>query len=290
MLLLQEPAGDVTVDYGSFARFTAIGHDVEDGANCCTLRWASDVDGQLGVSRSIQHAFAAPGVRTVTVTATDNAGATSAPQSLRVDAVNRPPAVTVDRPGEGEGLRAREYVFRGAITDVNEPDIDCVRLVWSGAGATEEGCRPRISLRGLDGPVVLTITGTDELGVQTVFTRNLTVTPIRPDDPPDVEIFDPPPNQRYSAGGVIPLHAEAEVGAGEVTPLSGSWTVTTPRGTQAVTTVTTTTSGTTLTSIGEHRCGAPSFTSEQQTLRFSATDDDGTESRTVSYTCIDSGR
>jgi len=197
--------------------------------------------------------------------------------------------VTVARPTEGEGLRAREYVFTATISDPNEPEIDCGRLTWTVNVVTQSGCRPRISLRGLDGPTTLTITGTDELGLQTVVSRNVNVTAIPPNSPPDIAIFDPPDGGSYSAAAPIPLHAEAELEADEVSPITGRWTVTTPRDTTEITTVTTTSSGTTLTSTGEFHCGAPSFTTEQQTLTFSATDDDGTAELSVVITCINSG-
>lgn len=287
------PAGDITLPYGTNRVFEATASDAEDGANCCTLRWTSDVDGTMSVARNFFYAFDSPGVRTVSVVATDSSATSSPPRTFRVDAVNDPPAVSVTRPAEGEGLRPREYVFNATISDGNEPQIDCARLTWAVGPAgdgTQTGCRPRFSLRGLSGAVPVTITGTDELGLQTVVTRNLTVTPIPPNSPPDIEIIDPLVGASYSSGATIMLRAEAELEEGEVSPVTGRWTYTTPRGTSEITTVTTSSTGTTTTSTGQFSCGNPNdFSTEQQTVTFAATDDDGTDQRSVVIMCSNSG-
>ena len=67
--------------------------DREDGPFCCTYVWSSDVDGDLGSSSGIRPTFDGPGVRTITVTATDPDGATTE-ETATVHVAD----VTIDQP------------------------------------------------------------------------------------------------------------------------------------------------------------------------------------------------
>lgn len=227
---LVNPTGDITVDYGVARGFEATANDAEDGQDCCTLRWVSNADGRISVARQFAYAFPNPGPRTISVTATDGNGNESPARTFNVTAVNQPPAVTMTRPTTEEqtlyqGVR---YPFVGAITDANEPDINCDEsLTWSSdvddGGLPVTRCRPSVTFSQV-GPRGITVTGTDERGLQTAVTRNVDVVAIPPDSEPIVVIHQPDPGSVASCFGNRAI-GEATLEPDEQTPLTYRWTL-----------------------------------------------------------------
>ncbi len=281
---LVNPTGDITVDYGVNRTFEATASDPQDGTNCCTLRWTSDVDGLMSVGRQFFYAFPTVGMRTVTVVATDGNGNTSAPVTFRVNVVNAPPVLTVDRPVEGEVLfQDVGYTFRAAVSDPNEPNFSCnptsgsAGLVWTSAGsASATGCRPRMRLSVL-GAQTVTATITDATGVSTIVTRNVTVQAIPPNSPPIVQIHSPDPGADLKLGEQIRVEGEATLEPGEVTPVTYSWTYTRPGSVTVISTAT----------AFNFLCvnNGPAGSIQDQSLTFTAQDNDGSASETVNFTC-----
>lgn len=275
---LVNPTGDLTLDYGINRIFEATASDAQDGANCCTLRWTSDVDGLMSVGRQFVYTFATPGLRTVSVVATDGNGNTSAPATFRVDATNTPPALTVGRPLDGEVFfQGVSYTYRGEVADVNEPNLSCDQLAWSTADAVGfTGCRPRIRL-GTAGAQSVTASASDAQGATTTVTRNVVVNAIPPNSPPIVVIHRPDPGVVLNTGAPATAEAEATLEPGEVTPVTYEWTLTDPRGTRVL--------GATLTVQFTCSNPGPSGSREDQTLTFTAQDNDGSASESVAFEC-----
>jgi len=272
---LVRPTGNITVPYGVNRIYEATATDPQDGENCCTLRWTSDVDGLITVARQFAFPFASPGVRTVSVVATDSNGNQSPPATFRVDAVNEPPAVTMTRPiTEGQTLfQGVRYPFVGSISDQNEPNINCDRLTWSSdvadGGLPVAGCRPLVTFSQL-GPRAITLTGTDARGLQTAVARNVTVAAIPPNSPPIVVITQPDPGSSASCQADNRAVGEATLEPGETSPVTYRWRLVTTAG-------------------GRDLGTAPSilwgYTRQEEggpaTLLLEVTDDDGTGSDQV---------
>jgi hypothetical protein len=83
------PAGFATASQSEPLTLRAQAIDLEDGDDCCTLVWESDLDGSLGSGPSLELSFAGrpAGTRVVTVTATDSDGL-SGQASITIDYSN----------------------------------------------------------------------------------------------------------------------------------------------------------------------------------------------------------
>ena len=285
---LLTPTGDLTVEARDLTGFEATASDPQDGPDCCTLRWTSDVDGLISVAHQFVYAFPTVGVRRVSVVATDSSGQTSAPVSFQVNAVNPPPVVSIVRPAEGAVLTASVGVAgQATISDPNQDDIGCSAIRWDITGPqalSVIGCRPRLQL-SLPGSYTATVTATDEFMASASVSRVFTVEPYPPNVAPRVQIFEPDGGE-YVMGTSIPLRAEATLEPGEVSPVQVSWAITTPRGRSQVFT-TTMTSGNVTVATGTYGCDnpGPGGSVEEQTLTFSATDDDGSAAASVTFLC-----
>ncbi len=162
--------------------------DLEDGADCCSVRWASDVDGDLGTttggSPTLPHTFTTEGPRPITATAVDSAGeSTSA--SFDIDVVNPPPTAAVATPPGA--VRAEVPALLSAlVTDPYRPaggTALCNDISWSVPGATPAsgfGCTVEATFPD-EGSYEGTITVTGAEGETATATRTLDVAP-RPEN------------------------------------------------------------------------------------------------------------
>lgn len=97
--------------------------DPEDGVPSYTL--TSNVDGRLP---NDTHVFATPGLRTITIRATDRKGA-STTATFRVDVINTPP--TVYGSADGASVAATVPFFINAAASDPNSKLDCSALSWS---------------------------------------------------------------------------------------------------------------------------------------------------------------
>lgn len=97
--------------------------DPETGKTPFTL--TSDLDGALPAA---MYTFQTPGLRTITIRATDNHGATST-ATFKLDVVNTPPTV-FGSAGSGTVPQTVPYFVSAAASDPNSK-LDCSALTWS---------------------------------------------------------------------------------------------------------------------------------------------------------------
>ncbi|MCA9839176.1 MAG: S8 family serine peptidase [Trueperaceae bacterium] len=210
--------------------FNADVFDFEDAFPCCTTSWTSDVDGNLGSGRSVQHTFTSPGRRTLTVTAVDSAGASSS-ATLNLNVVNFAPVVTLSSPTPGTSVfRTAGLVLRGLATDRNEVNeqLPCDNLTWTSSVAGDPF--PKLSCNvetvfSSNGPRTLTLTAKDAQGA--TDTKSVVINVIDPPTnlPPSVLVTSPEDNAVVgSPDDTLTLSGTATDPEGS-SPLVYQWTV-----------------------------------------------------------------
>lgn len=155
-----------------------------------TLSGSSSRDGTLP---TLNHAFASPGPRTLTLTASN--GDKASQGQINIDAINHPPSV------QGAGNNASTPLglplFLNANGyDLNEPQnrLDCSKLRWTASGSdvvtTETGssfgCQPKISFSE-QGSRSLNVTATDPEGLSAIQSVTVNVSARPAQLPPIVD-------------------------------------------------------------------------------------------------------
>ena len=165
----------------------ATASDPQDGPDCCSIRWSSDVDGHLGTGRNVQFSYPSPGERIITAHATDEDGQIDA-KSFRRQVQSAPPQITIVAPtGPVSAGGIGGVVHQARVTDF-EDGADCCTAVWNsdrdgrlGVGREIEFAYPSIGTR------TVTVTATDSDGVTNQKSFPVAVE----NDPPFVRIDVP---------------------------------------------------------------------------------------------------
>jgi serine protease len=156
--------------------FSVYDLDLENDINSVNVRVTSDRD--TIAAGSIDHTFLTPGIRTLTITATDNAGLSS--QAFQtVNVINAPPSITnITAPTEIGLAEGWSPVTPVVATDPNEASgtLGCERVRWSVQGSdllqNSNGC-DNFVVFSEQGTRTVTITATDPEGA--VATKVLSV-------------------------------------------------------------------------------------------------------------------
>ncbi|MGF1502101.1 MAG: PKD domain-containing protein [Paracoccaceae bacterium] len=192
---------DRRVAPGARVAFSAEGsHDPDGHLIGWTWRFG---DGRTAEGPAAVHAFAAPGVYTVSLTVEDDSGAASgrATDTARVT-VNAPPVAEA-----GADRRSRTLVQNFDAGLSRDPDGRIARVHWAfGDGSEAEGPRVRHSFPR-PGRYAVTLTVTDDSGVANGQARDRLTVEILP--PP---IADAGPARRVGLGARIGFDAGAEIG------------------------------------------------------------------------------
>lgn len=180
-LAVTSPANGATVPYGGLGgtSFTAAVADAEDGEACCTVTWASSLDGPMGSGKTISFAFATPATRTVTATATDSQGAANT-KSVTVTAGNLTPSVTISAPvAGGTFYTGVAYGLSALANDPNEPGAGCSSVRWSSSNPADAvaapACTGSVTFSGTGGRT-LVASATDSQGATGTATVTVMVT------------------------------------------------------------------------------------------------------------------
>jgi len=119
---IANPSNNSSYPYGAAITFSGSATDTQDGNLTSSLKWTSNLDGQIGTGGSFSRTLSS-GTHVITATVTDAGGLVGSRQvSLTVAAAAAPPAPTV-----GPTLTARGYKVKGA---------EMVDLSWSGLSST----------------------------------------------------------------------------------------------------------------------------------------------------------
>jgi hypothetical protein len=215
--------------------FSVYDLDLENDANNVSVRVTSDRDNIA--AGSIDHAFQTPGTRTLTITATDNAGLSS--QAFQtVNVVNSPPSVTnITAPTEIGLAEGWSPVTPVIATDANETSgtLGCDRVHWSVQGSdllqNSSGC-DNFVVFSEQGTRTVTITATDPEGAVGSKVLSVNVGPRPAQIKPSVRGFV----VQDSAAKVLqdritlernqcPLLATADLYNPDNAPVSLSWTM-----------------------------------------------------------------
>lgn len=218
--------------------FSVFDLDLESDINNVSVRVSSDRDNLSVFSSS--HSFQTPGLRTLTITATDSGGLTSQ-AFLSVNVVNTPPTITnitaPDTIGQAEGWAPITPVI---ATDPNEPSgvLDCSRIRWSVQGSdllqNTSGC-DNFVVFSEQGIRSVTITATDPEGATATRVLQVTVGPRPAQIRPSVSGFVVQDSSgkvvqdRITIGGLFrtecPLLATATLYNPDNAPANLSWTL-----------------------------------------------------------------
>ena len=150
-----------------------------------TVDWGDGTAAQTvtgGASVTVDHTYAADGTFTVTATATDKDGGTSAPDTATVAVTNVAPTVAVTVPAVAEGIAA-DFTFTATDPSADDTAAGFTYVIDWGDGTPVETLAGGASLTvahtyATDGTFTLTVTAADQDGgVSAPVTATVTVTP-----------------------------------------------------------------------------------------------------------------
>lgn len=141
--------------------------DAEDGSNCCTVSWTSDLEGPLGQGRARDVALGTAGTHVLSAVATDSVGAT-ARDSVTIEVVNEAPKPEILAPRDSEEvLVGVPYTVRGRATDPGTLGFPCDGLTWTSSRSGDPfpigGCDAQVTF-ATTGSRTLTLTAEDSAG------------------------------------------------------------------------------------------------------------------------------
>lgn len=194
-LTLISPSDGREIQLGETVQLRVNVSDFEDGGlACCDVVWTERDRGQIATGTDAEIAFDETGEYVLTVTATDQGGATAS-ATTTVQVVNTPPAMTIAAPRPGaEVFAGVPFTLQGTSFDINEAGpLDCASLTWSTTTAgdpTATGCETTFTLDQL-GPRQLTLTGQDPQLATGTATIDIVVVAPPENLPPTVQIVEP---------------------------------------------------------------------------------------------------
>jgi PKD repeat protein len=167
---VSDPNGPYTGTTGIAVTFDGTGSHDPDGT-IVAYSWDFG-DGNTGTGSTPSHAYGIDGNYTVSLTVTDDAGATgTAMTTASISAVNQPPVA--DANGPYSGTVGMPLTFDGTAS--NDPDGTIVAYSWDfGDGNTGSGVAPTHTYM-TDGSFTVTLTVTDDVGDTGMATSTATI-------------------------------------------------------------------------------------------------------------------
>jgi PKD repeat protein len=274
---ITEPTDGTQVIYGGFFQ------DVHFAAkatttfgSCCTYKWTSNLDGVLQTTKTFDHAFATPGTRTVTVTATSSQGVKDS-ATVKVTAKNLPPTVSIVKVPASPVYSNVSYKFQGDSSDANEfLGLPCSSLKWSTSPVTAPqppaGCGTVVKFPAA-GTYQVRLNAKDAYGLPApTAIKTVTVKDKPKNTPPSVAVVQPDDGNVLDPGTTYALKALGSDVDND--PITYKWTLTDDTTTKVI--------GNAATipwrpaNDVPFNCGGRTVT-----LTVTATDDDGSQSDSI---------
>lgn len=175
------PADQATFTEGESVAFSGTGTDAEDGElTGQALAWSSDRDGLLGTGESLTVTTLSAGTHRITLTATDQEGATGTARitiTVQSAVPNTPPTAKIRLPQPNASFTEGQSVtFSGAGTDVEDGTLDGQALTWTSSldGFLGQGAYFAVNYLSV-GLHRITLTATDSQGATGTDTVTITV-------------------------------------------------------------------------------------------------------------------
>ncbi|MEZ4270049.1 MAG: S8 family serine peptidase [Myxococcota bacterium] len=203
--------------------------DVEEGVNCCTVHWTSNIEGNLGDGNNLDVVFTTVGPRVITASTVDSEGATST-ASISLNILNTAPTVSITAPTPTQEIfRGVSTLLRGTSTDINEPgtSLACSALVWTssvGSDPSVTGCDVGMTFETVGARVII-LTGTDPQGLSGTDSVSITVVEPPVDLPPSVQITSPTNGASVNTNDVLSLTATISDDNDAIGDLEFEWRV-----------------------------------------------------------------
>ena len=282
-MTITSPANGDEAYYGGFGigELTATAADLEDGDDLL-VDWEIEraEDGTIYHPNPSQgFVFPSPGLFYVRASVTDSAGQTATDQVI-VDAGNLAPVATITDPASNgatfvQGLATSVH---GTSSDVNElQGVDCSGFSWQLDGSPlASGCTPTVTFTR-DRRSHPTLNVTDQQGATGTDTRQIVVTAAPTTGPPSASITSPAAGTGWYPDASVQLAASASDPDGDA--LTYQWSVVHNLGTTVI--------GSTPTLSWTPHDDVPfSCGSQDVTLRFTATAQDGVGSDAVAISVL----
>jgi YD repeat-containing protein len=202
--------GPYTAPSGDVINVSGGGSSDPDGT-ILSYQWAFG-DGGTCTAVICNHAYSTPGIYTVTLTVTDNFGATASATTAST-ITNRAPAVSLTGPANNAAFTAGSSVTLNSTASDNDGVINKVEFFQGATKLGEDTTSPySFSWTSVPaGSYVLTAQATDNVGGMTTSSAvNVTV-----HQPPTVSLTSPANNAAFTAGSNITINASAS-GSGTV--------------------------------------------------------------------------
>jgi len=224
---ISRPASGTVFAQGEKVVFEGAATDKEDGTiPAGSLAWSSDLDGALGTGSVLESSTLRRGAHTITLTATDSAGAPgTAVISLSVSSGgNQPPIAQIVAPEDGATFgKGVEVRFSGTGNDAEDGALTGTALKWTSSLDGELGTGATLASTTLaSGLHRITLTATDSTGDQGAASVSVRV--LNPNTAPVATISAPADGSTFLKGATVSLRGSAtDSEEGALTGNSLSW-------------------------------------------------------------------
>jgi hypothetical protein len=225
------PESGTLVQEGDNWVFAGVVADADQAPHTLTVRWLSDVDGELAGGSVDKHGSVSSdvlclsaGFHNITLEVEDSLGIEA---SARSDfTVNQAPAVTVTQPVEGE-VQQEQLALVASISDLEDRASD-MTCTWRSSQDSHLGAGPGNNATGtctleIDGATLggheISVVVEDTMGGSAQATVAMLL-----DGPPDLEVSSPAPDAWRPAGGTLVLAGTTTDVADAATDLVLSYT------------------------------------------------------------------
>jgi hypothetical protein len=220
---ITNPADGSKYEEGASILFQGAGNDTQDGElTGISLTWTSSIDGTIGTGSSFMINTLSVGLHIITLTATDNNGATGN-AAVAIQVGNTAPTATIANPADESTYDVDDsIVFNGSGSDSEDGALIGDSLVWISSKDGQIGTGTSFTVNTLsEGTHVITLTATDSDGA--VHSASITI--LVGNVPPTPSITYPEDRSEYDVDDFIVFNGMAtDPEDGNLSGASLTWT------------------------------------------------------------------